>query len=124
MSEDLKALKNEEKESFVPGFGSNTVLAIVLMVVGAGLLLSNVTGVSFDNWWVFFMFIPALAMLKAVWGDYQANGRVTSKSSGALIASLSIFTAAFIFLFDLNWGNMWPIGLIIGGLSVLLGSRS
>lgn len=126
MNEDLNVLKNEEKESNVPGFGSNSngIMAGVLIVVGVGLVLSNVTGFSFDNWWVLFMFIPALTMLKAVRDDYQGNGRLTSRSSGALIASLAIFTTAFIFLFDLSWGDLWPVAFIFGGLSVLLSSRS
>jgi hypothetical protein len=31
---------------------------------------------------------------------------------------------AGVFLFDLDWGNIWPIFLIIAGVSVLLGTMS
>jgi hypothetical protein len=37
-----------------------------------------------------------------------------------LIGGLMIGTVAFIFLFGLNFGNLWPLFLIIIGLGILL----
>ncbi len=122
MGDEMKDLKDNEKEAGKDK-GNSWVVAIVLIVVGLGLLLSNFTGFSFDNWWALFMFIPALTMLKNVWADYQDNGRLTSKSTGPLIGGLAILVMMVIFLFNLSWSGLWPLAFIFGGIAVLLGSR-
>lgn len=123
MGDETKDLKEDEvgtgKEK-----GSSVIIAVVLMIVGGGLLLSNFTSISFDNWWAFFLFIPAGFMLQNVWADYKSNGRLTSKSTGFLIAGLSILVMIVIFIFNLSWSGLWPLAFIFGGIAVLLSGRS
>lgn len=123
MGDEFKDLKDEEREGTVEGKGSNWIVALVMIVVGIGLLTSNFTGFSFNNWWALFMLIPAIAMLRSVWVDYQANGRITGKSTGPLIGGLATLVMMGVFLFNLSWSGLWPLGLIFGGIAVWLGSR-
>lgn len=116
-------MKDNEKEGKNEN-GNSWLIAVVLMVVGLGLLVSNFTNVSFDNWWALFLFIPAGFMLKNVAADYKSNGRLTNKSTGPLIAGLAMLVMMVVFLFGLSWSGLWPLGLIFGGIAVLLGSRS
>ena len=96
----------------------------VLIVVGIVLVISNVTGFAFNNWWALFMLIPAIFLLGSVWRDYQANGRLTSGSTGYLIGGLGSLVAAAVFLFDsISWGSIWPIAFVFGGIAVLLSNR-
>ena len=123
MSNDVNELKNEEKDG--KEGNNNVVMAIVFIVVGAGLIFSNVSGVQFDNWWVLFMLIPVGLFVRNIYSDYQANGRITANSTGAIIASLAILATAATFLFEaITWGMIWPIGLIFAGVAIFLGNRS
>lgn len=118
-NQELKDQENQENE----GRNHSAIIAGVMILVGLVLVGANLLGTTLDNWWALFMLIPAFFLLAAVWRDYKENGRLTSKSTGFLIASLAIFTMVAIFLFDLNWGVLWPLAFIFGGIAVLLGSR-
>ncbi len=123
MGDEFKDLKDEEKAGATEEKGSNWIMALVMIVVGIGLLVSNFTEFSFNNWWALFMLIPAAAMLRTVWVDHQAHGRLTSKSTGPLIGGLATLVMMGVFLFNLSWSGLWPLGFIFGGLAVWLGSR-
>ena len=123
MSDELKDLEEDEKE-IENERGNNWIMAIVLMVVGLGLLVSNFTNLSFDNWWALFLFIPAGFMFRNVGADYKRHGRLTNKSTGPIIAGLAMLVMIGVFLFNLSWSGLWPLAFIFGGIAVLLGSRS
>ena len=123
MSNDVNELKNEVKDG-KDGNG-NVTMAIVFIIVGIVLIASNVSGFEFENWWVLFMFIPAAMFIKNIYDDYQMNGRITARSTGAIIATLAVLATAATFLFEaITWGMIWPIGLIFAGIAIFLGSRS
>ena len=123
MSNNFDELKENEKHSSVGN--SSTVMAIIFIIVGVGLIVSNITGFEFDNWWVLFMFIPVAMFIRNIYMDYQANGRLTSASTGAIIASIAIVLVASTFVFEaITWSMIWPVGLIFAGISIFLGSRS
>lgn len=123
MNDDLKDLKDEEQNGG-SGKNPNVIMAVVLIVVGIGLVISNLTGFSFNNWWALFLFIPAGGMLVNVWQDYQANGRLTGRSTGPLIAGLAMLLMIAIFLLNLSWSALWPVAFIFGGIALLLSGRS
>lgn len=123
MSNNLNDLKEAEKSSVEQN--GNVIMAIIFIVVGTGLILSNVIGFEFDNWWVLFMFIPVAFFAQNIFRDYRANGRLTPQSTGSIIASLAILATATVFLVEaITWSAIWPIGLIIAGVSMFLGNRS
>ncbi|MCP4418040.1 MAG: hypothetical protein GY805_15565 [Chloroflexi bacterium] len=116
-------LKNEEKQQVEQN--NNVIMAAIFIVVGVVLIFSNVTGLGFTNWWVLFMLIPLAAFVRNIYNDYQANGRLTGHSTGAIIAGLAILATAATFLFEaITWGMIWPIGLIFAGIAVFLSNRS
>ncbi|MBK7893714.1 MAG: hypothetical protein IPJ90_02205 [Anaerolineaceae bacterium] len=123
MNNNLDDLKEEEKSGEM--WNNSTVMALVFIVAGVVLITANITGFEFDNWWVIFMLIPIAIFANNIYSDYKANGRITASSTGSIIVILAMGAGAAVFLFEaITWGMIWPIGLIIAGLSMYLGSRS
>lgn len=96
----------------------------VLIVIGAVFLLQNVSGFRLNNWWALFILLPAFGSFAMVWRIYQSDGRLTAAARGPLIGGLTMVTIALIFLLDLDWGTIWPVFLIIGGVGALLTALS
>jgi UDP-N-acetylmuramyl pentapeptide phosphotransferase/UDP-N-acetylglucosamine-1-phosphate transferase len=79
-------------------------------------------GISLNNWWALFILIPAIGSLWTAWTIYQKNDRkFTAASTGPLIGGIALLMVTAIFLFNLDWGRVWPVFLIIAGAAVLLG---
>ena len=123
MSDNLDQLKEKEQNNSM--WNNGTIMAIIFIVVGVGLIASNIVGFEFDNWWVLFMFIPVAFFIHNIYCDYQENGRITSASTGAIIAGLAITLTAATFVFEaITWSMIWPVGLIFAGIAIFLGNRS
>ncbi len=101
---------------------NNLIAGGVLVLIGAVFLAQNLTDLDLVNWnwWALFILIPALGSLVRVWQIYQTEGQLTAAARGPLIGGLVMLLITAIFLFNLNWGAMWPVFLIIAGISVLL----
>ena len=128
MSEDISRLKEDEKiteeTQREPVSKSNWVPGVMLIGMGLIFLVANFTDLPFlHNWWALFILIPAVHNLSSAWNSYQANGRLTRSARGSLTGGLFTALVAAIFLFDLDWGKIWPLFLIFGGLAALIGSR-
>lgn len=123
MSNNFDDLKENEKRGGM--WNNSSFMAIIFIIAGVALIVGNITGFKFDNWWVLFMLIPVGMFAQNIYRDYQANGRITSHSTGSIIVILAILAGAAVFLFEaVTWSMIWPIGLVIAGLSMFLGSRS
>jgi hypothetical protein len=96
------------------------VIGAVLVLIGILFLAQNISGFSLNNWWALFILIPAIGSLSAAWRIYQTNGRLTRAGRGPLIGGLILLAVMAIFLFNLNWVNMWPIMLIIVGIGIVI----
>mgnify|MGYP001812769204 CR=1 FL=1 len=137
MSDEIDRLKDEEQEKLQNDLtvdeeerrpsGSRSrsksgwIGGVVLIIVGGYFLLGNLFGFALvGNWWAAFILIPAVYSLARAYEDYRDNGRLTERGRGSLIGGLLIGTVAFIFLFGLNIGNLWPLFLIIIGVGILL----
>lgn len=95
----------------------------VLILLGIIFIIRNVAGLSLGNWWALFILIPALGSLMTAFRMYERNGRrFTSASRGPLIGGLVLLAVSAVFLFNLDWGKVWPLILILGGLGLLLTS--
>ncbi len=103
---------------------------LILIGLGAFFLLQSLGLLSwlrlpYFNWWALFLLLPLGAVAVSAWRAYQASGQqmtreVRSKAFGALIL-LVVFSAL---MWNMNWARIWPIFLIIGGLTILLGGRN
>jgi hypothetical protein len=95
----------------------------VLILIGIVFIVRNVTGLSFDNWWALFILIPALGSLATAWQMFERNGqRFTAASRGPLIGGIVLLAVTAVFLFNIDWGKVWPLFIILVGLGILLSS--
>jgi putative Mn2+ efflux pump MntP len=99
----------------------NWVGGVILIAIGLIFLVTNLGGFRLDNWWALFILIPAISNFGSAWGNYQANGRFTKSGRGSITGGLILSLIAFTFLFNWSWSVIWPVFLIIGGISALLG---
>jgi hypothetical protein len=138
MSDEINELKEEEKEKLDEEMGSSDITSgddqsrsnsgwiggLVLVLIGLYFLFGNLLGFAYvANWWAIFILIPAVFTLSRAWNSYRRHGRLTERGRSNLIGGLLIGAVAFIFLFDLSFGNWWPIFLIIAGFGALLKAR-
>lgn len=134
MSDDINELKEAEKqnndyefETEEPTYhpprrqSKNWGAGFALIALGLIFLISNTTNFHLDNWWALFILIPAFSNFGNARRNYQHNGRLTRSGRGSVAGGLILTMIASAFLFNLDWGLIWPLFLIIGGLSALLG---
>jgi hypothetical protein len=97
-----------------------------LMLIGIGVvfMLQTMGLLPHDfNWWALFILMPAAAMFYQAWQAYRQTERFDNRIRGLLIGASAVTLVAFIFLFDLSWGMMWPIFLILAGILVFVTAR-
>jgi hypothetical protein len=93
---------------------------IVLVGLGVIFLLQNFGVLYIDNWWALFILLGTAAAWGSAWRIYKNNGqRITQAVAGPFFGGIFPLAVALIFLFNLDWGAVWPVFLIIAGLSVL-----
>ncbi len=93
---------------------------VFLTLLGAIFLLEYM-GIPFmANWWALFIFIPTFWTYAAAWDNYKNHDQLTRGGAGSLTVGILLTILAFVFLFNLDTGLVWPVLLIVGGL-VLLG---
>lgn len=128
MFDDIDSLKEEEKKQDDYTHTSqsphrhahpNWLPGVVLIAVGVIFLFANLTGFYLQNWWALFILIPAISNFGKAWEKYQRNGRFTHSARRSLTGGAILTLIASAFLFDLDWGLVWPFFLIIGGVAAL-----
>lgn len=137
MSDEINELKEAEKQNNDYEFETeetsyraqrrqpkNWGTGLILIGIGIIFLISNTTGFHLHNWWALFILIPAFSKFGDAVNNYQKKGRLTRSGRGSLTGGLILSLIASVFLFNLDWGLIWPVFLIIGGLSALLGGWS
>jgi hypothetical protein len=95
--------------------------AVILIGIGVVFLLRNMGFWFPENWWALFLLIPAGGSLAAAWRVYQRDGAVTGPVMGSLFAAAILIALMLVFLLnvDINWNLLWPVALILLGLSLL-----
>ncbi len=78
-----------------------------------------------SNWWALLLLVP-LIFLGARIRDLRtkAGGGIPPEARGPLTGFLSIALVMLIFLFDLDWGDVWPLFIILVGVSFLFGAST
>lgn len=112
-------MNNPEQRSNTPPGNSLWMGGIALIVVGLIFLVQNLTGFRLQNWWALFIAIPGFIALGTAWRFYQQDGFASRRALGAASGSLVPLIIAAIFLFNLDWGSLWPLFLVAGGIGML-----
>jgi hypothetical protein len=93
----------------------------VLIALGVIFIAQNIGGMHLGNWWAWFILVPAVM---AFWQAYQAyleaGQHVTQKVWGFVAGGLVPAVIGLIFLFNLNFGTLWPFLLIAAGVSSMM----
>jgi hypothetical protein len=92
----------------------------VLLMMGLLFLVSNVTGAPFNNWWALFILTPALGSLYIGLKNYTEEGAFTAAVRKPLTGGFILLMVSVMFLFNLDWGMLWPFFLIIAGGTLLV----
>jgi len=95
--------------------------AIVLIALGVILLAQQVGNFSFENWWALFILIPALSAFASAVEIWRRAGRFTFAVWSTFHGGLFPLLVAVLFLFELDWGDYWPLFIILGGFGMLVG---
>lgn len=100
--------------------GGGWVLGAVLILVGIFLLLQEYTSLELQNWWAFFILIPAVGAFGNAWRVYRNENRISLPARASLISGFLLTMVAAIFLLNLDWGILGPVLLILAGIGVLV----
>jgi uncharacterized membrane protein YhaH (DUF805 family) len=102
---------------------TNWIVGAVFILVGVVFLLQNVTDFRLNNWWALFILIPAVGAFSNASRAYKnAGNRLNAYARGSLIGGLTMIFMMIVFLFSLDLGLLWPVGLVVVGISMLLSS--
>jgi hypothetical protein len=116
---------SRDGQSTPPGRGGAAGVGVALIVLGIVYMLQT-SGFSLpgiQNWWAFFILIPAVASFLSAWRTYQDRGYVFTREVGSLIGGgIFLMVLAGFFLLGLSFSTLWPVLLIAGGLVALLGA--
>ena len=109
----------EEREPRRLGWPAEWIGGVTLILLGGIFLLQNNRLIAFDNWWALFVMIPAVILAGMAWSLYRADGW-GPPVIGPLVGALATAAVAILLLFDLDWGRLWPVFLIIAGIAGMI----
>ena len=95
--------------------------AIVLILLGFIFLGRQIGGFSFHNWWALFILIPTFSAFGTALRIWNRNGRFSFGVWSTFYGGLFPLVVALIFLFNLSWGDYWPLFVILGGFGMFIG---
>ena len=121
MAENISELKEAEQKTVQTN--NNWIGGAALIGIGTLFLLNNLDIFHLDNWWALFILIPALINFSQAWSNYQRHGRLTHSARGNITGGVILSLVAGAFLFGWSWNILWPVFLIIGGLSAIVNSK-
>lgn len=99
--------------------------AVVLIALGIIFLLQNngVRSEFTDRWWALLILIPAVTAWSHAYALFRQAGHWTSAAMQRVIGGCVPALIAGIFLLDLDWSRLWPLFLVLAGLSGLVTQR-
>lgn len=114
MDNEMNGSKNKVKAN------DSLWLGVVLILLGAIFLLQRTGTVSLHNWWAIFILIPTFSAFTSAVRMWQRDEMFHFGVWSTFYGGIFPLAVAMIFLFDLDWGDYWPIFVIIGGFGSLI----
>lgn len=98
---------------------------LALIVLGGVFLARNFDLLHLGrNWWALFLLIPLFVTYSMFQRHRrESGGQFTPEVRNAFVGMLSLAFIMCVFLFGLRWHAVWPVFIIIVGVSLLLGPR-
>jgi hypothetical protein len=122
MSDMPEKPKRGQSSGFMDAPQSRIIAALTLIGLGVLFLLQQNNLVSSDfAWWSFFIIVPGVALLASGIMSYSRAGFLTPQARGQITGGTMATIVGAIFLFNLDWGKVWPVFLIVPGIFMLLG---
>ncbi len=98
---------------------ANLVPGLTLILVGALFLGQTYGTYQLENWWALFLLIPTFAAWGGAYRLFRSENRFAGAAWGAFIGGLFPLAVAIIFLYQLEWAQVWPVFIILAGLAAL-----
>lgn len=98
------------------------LVGLAVVVVGVVFLARNF-GVYLplpDRWWAIPILLPAAAALVSAARFYREDHGISARVSGAATVGALILATALILFLDIDWGQAWPVMVIIVGLGIMV----
>ena len=92
---------------------------LFLIAVGVIFLVMQFTDLRFNNWWALFILIPVFVAWRRAFSIFSETGKITEEATQIIAGSLFPLFVAAIFLFNWDWGQVWPGFIILAGISAL-----
>jgi hypothetical protein len=98
------------------------VTGIIIIIIGVIFLFQNLYVIELGHqWWALFFLIPISFMVSDIWRRRQNNqSKIPASARGSFTGIIVLSVLMFTFLLELDWGIIWPVFIIIGGLSLIL----
>ncbi|MBT3190582.1 MAG: hypothetical protein HN736_08085 [Anaerolineae bacterium] len=113
-------MENNEHTNPNNGNESGMIGGLVMIAVGVIFLVMQYSDFRLHNWWALFILIPvALTWNRAIRLSIEA-GELKEETTEAISGSLFLLFVALIFLFNWDWGQVWPGFIIIAGINALV----
>ena len=101
---------------------TRVVGALILIGIGVIFFLQQSNFIKLDfNWWAIFIVIPGAWLLWSAYAAYSQAGTWTKRAREQAVSAVSMLVVGGILIFDLDWGRVWPLFLIVPGVLMLLG---
>ena len=128
MTEENNNIQEEsgDKDSDWNDWGSHytnrTTWGVALIFLGFLFLLDtfNFAPIHFYNWWAIFILVPGINFLINTAQRYKNDGELTDPVRRSGFQGILLVLIAMTFFLNFDWGIMFSIFLIGGGLYLLL----
>ena len=112
-------MNTEEKTNDHKRKNDGMTSGLILIAVGIIFLVMQFGGFHINNWWALFILIPVVTAWNRAIKTSAENGKITEESIQSITGSLFPLFVAAIFLFNWDWGQVWPGFIILAGINAL-----
>ncbi len=116
-----KPKRDHQQDDEGSNIGDRLTGGFIMVGLGTVFLLQAFGIISNDfPWWSFFIIVPGIGLLFGAFVNFMQYG-LDNRVKGQAFGSIMTLLVGLIFLFELDWGKVWPLFLIVPGIAMLLG---
>lgn len=104
------------------GHGDQMWVGLVMIGIGLYFLLRSLNLIEGSfNWWSFFIILPGVGVIGRALLIRSQTGSLPRPAKGEVVGGIMMVLVGFIFLLELDWGDVWPVFLIVAGIAMFFG---